>query len=418
MIGLIDCNNFYASCERVFNPSLQGKPIVVLSNNDGCVIARSNEAKACGVEMGAPFFKISDLVRQKNIHVFSSNYTLYGDMSRRVMTLVRDSVPQLEVYSIDECFVVLEGITNLKQFAVELRAKIIKGTGIPVSIGLAPTKTLAKLAATFAKKYKAYDGVCLIDNPEKRSKALQVTAVNKIWGIGRRTFSSLAQHGVLTAFDFSQKDSSWVQHNYTVTGLRTWKELNGIPCIDFESVSAKKSITTSRSFNRKLTSFDELLEIVANFAAACSRKLLEQKSMAKTLLVFLYTDTRYAGSNAQSNAAKVTLDVASSHPSELIKAARLALQLVFNQGTGYKKAGVIVSDITDVAQASLFDVVDRERQNRLLKVAEQIKNKNGEDMLKIASQGSFELGNYMDRKFVSKHYTTNFSDIISVSADS
>ena len=414
MIGLIDCNNFYASCERVFNPALIGKPVIVLSNNDGCVIARSEEAKACGIEMGVPFFKIKNAVSRKGIHVFSSNYSLYGDMSRRVMSLIRDMVPQIEVYSIDECFVSLEGIEDVGQFAKELRSKIIKGTGITVSLGVAPSKTLAKLASTFAKKYKAYEGVCLIDSDFKRTKALSITTINKIWGIGRRTSSSLARYGINTALDFSLKSADWVRDKYTVTGLRTWKELNGIACIGLESVAAKKSITTSRSFNRKLTDFEELLEVIANFTAACSRKLIEQNSKAKTLLVFLYTTTYYDKEAYKSNAAKISLDVASADPTELIKASRIALNLIYNPNLSYKKAEVILSDITDVSQASLFDSIDREKQEKLLKVATQIKKVNGDQALKIATQGTFELGNYMDRKFVSQKYTTNFDDLITV----
>lgn len=414
MIGLIDCNNFYASCERVFNPALVGKPVVVLSNNDGCVIARSEEAKACGIEMGVPFFKIKNTVARKGIHVFSSNYSLYGDMSRRVMSLIRDMVPQIEVYSIDECFVSLDGIGDVEQFAKELRSKIVKGTGIPVSLGIAPSKTLAKLASSFAKKYTGYEGVCLIDSDFKRAKALSITAINKIWGIGRRTSTSLEQYGINTALDFSLKSADWVRDKYTVTGLRTWKELNAIACIGLEPVTAKKSITTSRSFNRKLTDFEELLEVIANFTAACSRKLIEQSSKAKTVLVFLYTTTYFDKEAYKSNAAKISLDVASADPTELIKASRTALNLIYNPNLSYKKAGVILSDITDAVQTSLFDSIDREKQEILLKVATQIKNENGEQALKIATQGTFELGNYMDRKFVSQKYTTNFDDLITV----
>lgn len=414
MIALIDCNNFYASCERVFDPSLIGKPVVVLSNNDGCVIARSEEAKSCGIEMGVPYFKIREQVKLQGIRVFSSNYTLYGDMSRRVMSLIREFVPQIEIYSIDECFASFDGIHDIEPFAHELRNKIIKGTGIPVSIGVSTTKTLAKLASSFAKRYKAYDGVALIDTEEKRIKALNITSIGKIWGIGRRTAKSLVLSGVEQAIDFALKPADWVRAKYTVTGLRTWKELNGHACITFEAPTSKKSITTSRSFNRKLDSFDELLEVVANFTAACSRKLIEQNSKAKTLLVFLYTTTRHDIDSYKSNAAKISLDVATAAPGELINASRKALELIFNPYLSYKKAGVILSDITDNMQTSLFDEVDRGKQEQLLKAVSNIKSINGENSLKIASQGSFELGNYMDRKFVSKQYTTKLDDIISV----
>lgn len=417
MIALIDCNNFYASCERVFNPSLQFKPIIVLSNNDGCVIARSEEAKQLGIEMGIPFFQIKRLVEEKGIYVFSSNYTLYGDMSRRVMSLIRSCVPQIEVYSIDECFVSFEGVNAIKDFSLDLRNRILKGVGIPVSIGVAPTKTLAKLAASFAKKYKAYNGVCIMDTIDKIDKALKLAPIEKIWGIGRRSLPKLHYQGIDTAYDFSLKSESWIRKELTVIGLRTWKELRGESCIDLEISTAKKSITTSRSFNRKLTDFEELFEVVANFAAACAKKLRAEGSSAGSILVFLHSSTKRDVETLKNNAARIQLVVPTSNPAELIKASRDALSIIYSPNQGYKKAGVIVMDITDSIQTSLFDNKDRGKQEKLLKVTDAIKLKNGDHSIKIATQGAFQLGNYMDRKFVSQLYTTNLDDIINVSTD-
>lgn len=251
MFGLVDCNNFYASCERVFNPSLNGKPIVVLSNNDGCVIARSNEAKALGIKMGVPAYQIKDLVKKHDIAVFSSNYVLYGDMSGRVMSMLADIAPKIEIYSIDEAFINIDGIQDLQSLGLKIVNQVTRGTGIPVSVGIAPTKTLAKLANKFAKKHPAYNRLCIINTEEKRIKALQLTDIVDVWGIGRRQAEKLEKQGVKTAYDFTQLPGSWVRKNMTVTGERTWKELRGISCIDMESAPpAKKQICTSRSFGK------------------------------------------------------------------------------------------------------------------------------------------------------------------------
>lgn len=414
MIALIDCNNFYASCERVFNPSLVGKPIIVLSNNDGCVIARSNEAKDLGIPMGIPFYQIKNKIKELGIEVFSSNYTLYGDMSRRVMSLVAEAVPEVEVYSIDECFVYLEGISNLKEFATDLRQKIYKGLGIPVSIGIAPTKTLAKLAGDFAKKHSAYQGVCIIDTEEKRNKALKLTTIDKIWGIGRRFSVKMKNVGLNTAYDFVQKSNYWVRNNFTVVGLRTWKELQAIPCIALESETSKKSIATSRTFNKSIKSYEELAEIISNFAAACSTKLRAQKGKAGTITVMIRTSRYNDGNPFYTNSMKLDFEVPTSSPTEFIKVAKHILKTIYNPRYGYKKAGVIISNITNYAQTAIFDSIDRDKQQRLLQVADFIKKKNGESKLTIAAQGNFRLSNYSDRKYVSKLYTTNLEDIITV----
>ena len=417
MIALIDCNNFYVSCERVFNPNLYNKPAVVLSNNDGCVVARSQEAKALGIGMGVPLFKVKSLIEQNGVEVFSSNYTLYGDMSRRVMSIVKDLVPIIEVYSIDECFADLSGIKNCEQFARELREQITRGTGIPVSIGVAPTKTLAKMASEYAKKYSGYRGVCIIDTPEKEEQALRLFPVEEVWGIGRRSAEKIKYYGVNTAYDFIQRSGSWVRAQLTVTGLRVWKELKGITCFEFNEEIAKKSITTSRSFNQELTSYDNLFEVIANFAASCAEKLRDERSYAGQLTLFLYTNRFKEGNENYINSMRIQLPVPSSDPAELIQAAREALDLIYDSNKGYKKAGVMVSQLTQSVQNALFDPVNRSRQKKLLEVADSIKKRNGRSALTLASQGRFKLRDYMDRNFVSKQYTTNLKDVIEVKTE-
>ena len=231
MIGLVDCNNFYASCERVFNPSLRHVPVVVLSNNDGCIVTRSNEAKALGIDMGVPFYQVKDQLEKAQVAVFSSNYILYGDMSRRVMMLLSSFTPHLSIYSIDEAFLDLQGIAEgekLREYGLQLVRTVTKGTGIPVTLGIASTKTLAKVASKYGKKYAGYKGVCLIDTEEKRKKALQDFPIEDVWGIGRRMRKQLAYYGIHTAADFCSKSESWIRKEFTVTGVRTWKELLGI----------------------------------------------------------------------------------------------------------------------------------------------------------------------------------------------
>ena len=295
LIGLADCNNFYCSCERVFHPDLMGKPVVVLSNNDGCIIARSEESKALGIQMGEPFYQIRQKLEEAQVAVFSSNYNLYGDMSRRVMSLLSRYSPQIDVYSIDEAFLDLSGMgtpQQLTDYCKQMIRHIHKGTGIPVSLGIAPTKTLAKVASKFAKKYKGYEGVCLMDTDEKREKALKQFPVEDVWGIGHRSMGKLHYHGIRTAWDLTQKSESWIRRELTVTGVRTWKELRGESCISIDELPHKKSICTSRSFAEQgLNQLASVEEAVANFAAQCSRKLCLQHCVCHSLTVFAHSRT-------------------------------------------------------------------------------------------------------------------------------
>lgn len=411
MFGLLDCNNFYASCERVFNPALNGKPIVVLSNNDGCVIARSNEAKLLGIPMGVPAYQIKDLVDSRQIFAFSSNYTLYGDMSGRVMSILSELVPEVEVYSIDEAFVNLDGIRNIRPLGADIVNRITRGTGIPVSLGIAPTKTLAKVANKFAKKYPAYNRLCIIDTEEKRIKALKLFEIGDVWGIGRRQAAKLQGQGVKSAYDFTQLSGTWVRKYMTVVGERTWKELRGISCIDMESAPpAKKQICTSRSFGKMLTNLAPMAEAIATHASTCARKLRKQKSYAMSLMVFIQTNRFREDLPQYWKSAVIHLPVPTNDTLEIVHYALSGLKTIFRSGYHYKKAGVIITEITENSQRGIFDTVDREKRERLMQTIDQINGKYGIPV-KLAVQGNGREWK-LKQEQLSKCYTTKLTDII------
>lgn len=411
MFGLMDCNNFYASCERVFNPSLNGKPVVVLSNNDGCVIARSNEAKAFGIPMGAPAYQIRELVEKHGIALFSSNYTLYGDMSARVMSILSSLVPEIEVYSIDEAFVNLDGITDYQSLGTTIVNKVYKGTGIPVSLGIAPTRTLAKMANKFAKKYPAYNRVCCIDTEEKREKALRLFAIGDVWGIGRRQAAKLEKEGVKTAYDFTLLPVSWVRKYMTVVGERTWKELRGIPCIT-ENVLPRKQICTSRSFGQMVDNIEQMDEAVSTFASTCAKKLREQKGFAVSLLVFILTNRFRQDLPQYWESVSIALPVPTDDTLEIVHYALSGLRKIFRTGYQYKKAGVIITEITYNIQHNLFDTVDRGKRERLMSAIDNINGKHGHSV-KLAVQGQGSDWK-LKQEQLSKHYTTDLGDIIEI----
>lgn len=418
MYSLVDCNNFFASCERVFQPNLRNVPIVVLSNNDGCVVARSNEAKALGIPMGEPVFKLTRLIEQHGIAVFSSNYSLYGDMSHRVMSILSQFVEDMEIYSIDEAFLSLKGFENynLKEYGKNIVRTVTRGTGIPVSMGIAPTKTLAKVASKFAKKYKGYNGVCIIDTEEKRIKALKQFEIGDVWGIGRRYQKKLEYHGIKTAFDFTQKSEPWVRNMMTVVGVRTWKELRGISAIDLEKVVPnKQTICTSRSFGEMIGDFDTLMESVANFTASCSRKLRAQRSCAGMLQVFIYTNRFREDLPQYYNSQIITMPTPTSDVAELIHYARLALKNIYKEGYHYKKAGVIVMDVVprNCVQQNLFDERDRMKHEQVLEVLDNVHKKYGTRILKVAAQGTGKKW-ALKSEYLSKQYTTNPDDFIEI----
>ena len=419
LFGLADCNNFYCSCERVFHPDLIGKPVVVLSNNDGCVIARSEESKALGIKMGDVFYQVKDRLEQNDVAVFSSNYNLYGDMSRRVMSLLSRYSPKVDVYSIDEAFLDFTGMgtaEELTEYCRKMVRHITKGTGIPISLGIAPTKTLAKMASKFAKKHKGYEGVCLMDTDEKREKALKLFDVADVWGIGHRSVEKLNYYGIKTAWDLTQKSESWVRREMTVTGVRTWKELRGESCISIEELPHKKSICTSRSFAEQgLNKLAEVEEAIANFAAQCSRKLREQHTVCSSMTVFAHT-SRFRQDLPQSYIYQtVNLIVPSNDQQELVSLAVKTLRANWKDGDGYfyKKAGVILWGICrdNAIQTNLFDQVDQEKQAALAKAIDAINRKNGHNKIRVAVQGD-EKGWQLKREYISKQYTTNLDDVI------
>jgi DNA polymerase V len=420
MFGLIDCNNFYASCERVFQPSLNGKAIVVLSNNDGCVVARSAEAKALGIPMGEPAFKLKDLIETNQVAVFSSNYVLYGDMSNRVMTTIGALVPEMEVYSIDEAFLLLNGFENidLNEFSINLVRTVVRNTGIPVSLGVAPTKTLAKVANKFAKKYKAYRGVCIIDSDEKREKALKLTKIEDVWGIGRQYSKKLQYYSVNTAWDFTQRNKAWVRQHMGVVGERTWLELCGKPCIETESPKSKKSICNSRSFGEKLTTIEPISEAVSNFAASCAEKLRIQKSTAGVIIVFIHTNHFATNQPQYYNSITLKLPVSSNDSTELINYALKGLGVIYKNGFQYKKAGVIVGDICPERplQADMFDTRDRTKFKKAMVAMDKLNASYGRQKVKIAAQG-FDRKWKLKNEKLSPCYTTNLSDIMTILAD-
>ncbi|MDD3040687.1 Y-family DNA polymerase, partial [Bacteroides sp.] len=405
MFGLVDCNNFYASCERAFQPSYIGKPIVVLSNNDGCVIARSNEAKALGIKMGVPAYQIKELVNTYGVAVFSSNYTLYGDMSGRVMSILAGLAPELEIYSIDEAFINLDGIKEIQSLGVKVVNQVTKGTGIPVSLGIASTKTLAKIANKFAKKYPAYNQLCIIDTEEKRIKALQLTDIGDVWGIGRRQAAKLEKQGVKTAYDFTQLSGVWVRKNMTVVGERTWKELRGISCIDMESAPPiKKLICTSRSFGKMLTDIDTIAEAIATHASTCAKKLRKQKSYAMSLMVFIHTNNFREDLPQYWKNTVVHLPVQTNDIQEIVHYALTGLKNIFMKGYQYKKAGVIITEITNSAQLGLFDSIDRDKRDRLIQAIDKI-NGDYSQRVKLAIQGTSREWK-LKQEQLSQRYTT------------
>ena len=417
LFGLADCNNFYASCERVFHPDLEGKPVVVLSNNDGCVIARSNESKALGLKMGDPFYQVKDLLEREGVAVFSSNYNLYGDMSKRVMSLLSRYTPHIDVYSIDEAFLDFSDRDNLWEYGKEIVRRVRKGTGIPISLGIAPTKTLAKMASKFAKKYKGYEGVCLIDTDEKREKALRLFDVGDVWGIGHRHTKRLNYYGIHTAWDFTQKSESWVRREMTVVGTRTWKELRGESCISIDDLPHKKSICTSRSFPDKgLDKLADVEEAVANFAAACARKLRESRIACAAMTVFAYT-SRFRTDLPQDDIyANIVFPVATNDSQEIIAAAVGALRRFWkDQGFLYKKAGVIVWNICREReiQGDLFDPVNREKQRKLMEAIDAINLRNGHNTIRVATQG-YSRSWHLKNEHISRQYTTNLDQAIRV----
>lgn len=417
MFALIDCNNFYASCERVFRPDLNEKPIVVLSNNDGCVIARSNEAKALGIPMGAPAFQYEKTFEKYGVEVFSANFALYGDMSNRVMTILSDYSPDIEIYSIDEAFLKFDGfdLFNLQEYGEEMRLKVKKWTGIPICVGIAPTKALAKVANRIAKKFpERTNGVYIIDSEEKRIKALKWLKVEDVWGIGRRHSKKLNALGVKTAFDFTQLDDYFVRKRMTVVGLRLKQDLLGVPTLDIEDAQIKKSIATTRSFATNYTEFDELAERIATFTSLCAEKLRNQNSCCNSLMVFIRTNQHRDNLAQYNRNIVVKLPYSTNSSIELTKFAIQALKRIYKDGYAYKKAGVVVQDLAqaDSLQQSLFENRD-ERHIPLMKAIDKLNVRFGQQKIRLAAQDLKRVWK-MKQERLSPRYTTDLNDVIIV----
>ena len=416
MFALIDCNNFYASCERVFNPGLNGKPIVVLSNNDGCVIARSNEAKPF-IPMGAAAFKYKNIFEQNNITVFSSNYALYGDMSARVMKILSTYAPKIDIYSIDEAFLKFDNCKyiDLKKHGIQIQKDVTKFTGIPISVGFATTKALSKVANRIAKKFnERTQGVYIIDNEEKRIKALKWLAIEDVWGIGRRHAKRLQKLNIRNAYQFTLLPDEWVRKNMSVVGLRLKRDLEGKPTLDLEKIKTKMNIATTRSFNKNYSDFEKIKERVITFSVSCAEKLRKQHSNCNALLIFLHTNGYRKDLPQYSKNIVVKLPFPTNSNIELAKFAVTGLEQIFKKGFQYKKAGVIAMNITpqEQRQISIFENSDP-RHQVLMDVVDKINLTIGQQKIKLASQS---LGRTwkMRQERLSPRYTTQLKEIITI----
>ncbi|KAA5545787.1 Y-family DNA polymerase [Adhaeribacter rhizoryzae] len=424
MLALIDCNNFFVSCERIFEPGLKHKPVVVLSNNDGCIISRSQEAKDLGIKMGEPLFKARPVIEQAGVRVFSSNFMLYGDMSRRVMQILK-TFGAVEVYSIDEAFVDLTHVpaADLEKCAATIRETISQHLDLPVCVGIAPTKTLAKAANHLAKKNPVYNGVMLLDTPAKQAVARRHLAVENIWGVGRRYAAKLHQHQVYTVADLVDRSPGWVyKHLGGVVGVRLRQELLGQPCqeLDFKEAPARKNISCTRSFSQYITTLRELQEAVATYTSRAAEKLRQQRSAAKGITVFIRTNKFSVQAPQYHQSATVTLPIASADSGELIRYALQALQQIYQQGYFYKKAGVILSEFMPEhqVQTNLFDTTDRDKSQKLMQALDKINAKMGTNEWAVNVVGYATAGLKKDWKMTVSHrsdrYTTHWPEILKV----
>ncbi len=418
MYALVDCNNFYASCERVFQPKLMGKPIVILSNNDGCIISRSDEAKALGIPMGAPEFKVRQELKDKNIHVFSSNYPLYGDLSSRVMKILEGFTPHVEPYSIDEAFMNFDGvpITDFHDYGLHIKTRILKWLSIPVSVGFAPTKALSKVANKIARKYpERTKGVYVIDTEEKRLKALKWTKIEDVWGIGFRLSKKMKAKNIATAYDFTlPQHETFIKTTMGVTGLRLKYELEGKPVLEMEVPKDKKSIAITRSFAGNITTLDEMKERVSTFATVCAEKLRKQKSCCHSVILYLRKD-KYKTERERYNFYTIeTLPFASNSSITISNAALKLLKTIFEEGEIYKKAGVIVTGIIleNQKQFHLFEE-ENPKHLKLMQVMDAYQKKTGERKIRLGCQ-DLQRTWKMKQEHLSKKYTTDFKEILQI----
>lgn len=417
MFALVDCNNFYASCERVFQPQLRHKPIAILSNNDGCVISRSDEAKALGLPMGAPAFKYEAFLKKNNIQVFSSNYPLYGDMSSRVMSILKRYTPDIEIYSIDEAFLQFKGFNNynFNDYGLKIRQHIIKWTGIPTSIGIAPTKALSKVANKIARKFpKETNNVYVINTEESRVKALKWLKIEDVWGIGKRLQKRLKNNGCTTAFDFTQLSSEWIRKNFSITEWRLQQDLLGIPTLKLGSSTNKKSIATTRSFEQTYTNLSDIKERISTFASNCAEKLRRQGSGCHAIIVMLSNDKHKTNTQRYKASTMVYLPYPTDSSLIISKEAVKAVTEIFKPGIAYKKAGVVVTGLIPMNnfQLNLFDC-QSSKHKPLMQVIDMMNQKYETQKIKLANQDLNRTWK-MRQERLSPRYTTNINEIITV----
>ena len=413
-IALIDCNNFYASCERIFNPRLIGKPIVVLSNNDGCIITRSAEAKELGIKMGEPYFKAKKIIDKNNVKVFSSNYSLYGDISQRVMETLARFASDVEIYSIDEAFLGLNGFENyeLGKYSQYIRRTIKQWVGIPVSIGVSTTKTLSKIANNLAKKNKEYDGVCILKSWFDINEALKLTSIEDVWGIGRRLSVFLKKYKINTAYDFTQLDKGWIRKNMGVVGEKTFLELCGVSCIELELIpSDKKSCCVSRSFSKPVEKIDDLEESVSSYGTRVAEKIREEGLVAESMSIFVLTNYFNRKEKQYSNSIKLQLPYPTNNSIKIVKRALEGIKKIYRQGYRYKKAGVILYGLTKAKQTRGLLDYDRESSDSIMNTLDRINERYGSSTIRLASEGVDKSWS-MRRESVSPCYTTRFDDLV------
>jgi umuC protein len=420
MWALADCNSFFCSVEKAFHPGLRGKPVCVLSSNDGNIVALTPEAKKIGIKRGDPVFKVRDLISHHDVQLFSTNMTLYAAMSRRVTNMLRMRIHHIENYSIDESFCCLDGYErfyDMENFMREIVEKVRLWTEIPMSVGIAPSKTLAKIGSKFAKQYKGYRSVCMIDTEEKRRKALAAVELSDVWGIGRRTLKKLAYYGIQTPLAFADKSENWVRSRFTLPMIRTWKELNGVDCIDTTEVIAKQTICTSRSFGNMVTKLEDLKASIAHFAGACANKLRGQASLCRSITVFIATNRFREDLPQYNNILTHTLPIATADTLEITHTAIMILQELYRPGIYYKKSGVILGDISSekaVAQ-NLFDhISNRSERHQLMHFIDNINQRYGAKTILLGIEG---IGK---QKWTSKceqrtpNYLTDINEIMTI----
>ena len=415
-IALIDCNNFYASCERIFNPKLIGKPIVVLSNNDGCIITRSAEAKKLGIKMGEPYFKAKKIIDKNNVKVFSSNYSLYGDISQRVMETLVKFASEVEIYSIDEAFLALNGFENyeLNTYCSYIRRSINQWIGIPVSIGVSSTKTLSKIANNLAKKNEEYQGVCILKTWFDISEALKLTDIGDVWGIGRRLTNFLNKYNVSTAYDFIQLDRGWVRKNMGVVGEKTFLELCGVSCIEMDLVpSDKKSCCVSRSFCKPIETLYDLEESVSAYGSRVAEKIREERLVAESMSIFVLTNYFNRKEKQYSNSIKLQLPYPTNDSVKIVKRSLEGIRKIYRKGYRYKKAGIILYGLTKANKTRGLLDNDRKNSDAIMSTLDRINHRYGSSTIRLASEGITKSWR-MKREKVSPCYTTRFDELVKV----